>query len=75
MESFRHLNNPLETTNTKPTNAEFIPDVTNIVNYLQRQNYVDLAVFFNNEFKNLKKLSLSENNLRFLDELGKFRFH
>ena len=73
MESFRPLNSHLKPCHVGELTAEFVPDVTAIVNYLQRHNYVDLAVFFNNEFKNLRKFALSEKNLRFLDDLGKFR--
>ena len=51
---------------------DFVPEIATIISFMQRHNYLDLATFFNNEFRSVKKFTLSEKNLKFLDDLSKF---
>ena len=72
MESFQHLDATARTTYRNDSVSEFVTEINQIVAYMNRNNHVDLAMFCSNEFKSMKKYTLSEKNLKFLDDLSKF---
>ena len=74
MEAPLHFDSQNKPTNLLESSLDFVPEITQIVSFIQRHNYVDLSLFFNKDFKSVKKFTLSEKNLKFLDDLSKFCF-
>ena len=72
MESFQHLDANARTPLRNDSVSEFVTEINQIVAFMNRNNHVDLALFCSNEFKSMKKYTLSEKNLKFLDDLSKF---
>ena len=72
MEAFKNFDSHAKLTNIPEPQLDFVPEITSIISFMQRHNYLDLALFFNNDFKSVKKFTLSEKNLKFLDDLSKF---
>ena len=72
MESFQHLDASARASFRNDSVSEFVTEINQIVAYMNRNNHIDLAIFCSNEFKSMKKYTLSEKNLKFLDDLSKF---
>lgn len=72
MDAFHHYEASSKTNVRMDSVTEFMTEINQIVNYMNRNNHNDLAMFCANEFKSMKKYTLSERNLKFLDDLSKF---
>lgn len=72
METFHPFDVSTKSQSKPDSVSEFITEINQIVNYMNRNNHNDLVNFCSKDFKSMKKYTLSEKNLRFLDDLSKF---
>ena len=75
MDTFHHFDGTSKSQTKLESPSEFIFEINQIVAFMNRSNFIDLVNFCSKDFKSMKKYTLSEKNLKFLDDLGKFCSH
>ena len=73
MESFQPIHNPNKPVGLGDSRTEFFSEITQLISYLQSHQAADLVLFIERDLKYVRRSGLSEKNLKYLDDLSKYR--